>query len=435
MEPVTERTEHEPGVERVRRLRRTGAGTIGGVASGLAHYFGADPVLFQLGFVALSLFSGAGVAFYLAGWLLLPTDDDDDPRPIAVTDNPPVLIAGLVLASVGLALVLNGVAWGPEVAIPAAMVLVGAWLLNQRAESNRPASSAPRPEADHSDRLQATPGPTPPDSEPPSPPPAGGAADSPRPPDPAPPPPVAPSPPPARPAPGIPLAAGWEKRSVPGRHWAQPVVEAQAGPVVPPGPPITSVTLAAIAVVIGALLVARNVGGVEVGATLVLASVVTVLGAGLIASSLYGRALVLIPLAVLGLALLAVAPLVDSTVAGGIGTRRIAVIEVDDDGVVNHELGMGELLIDLRELDLSADRELSVTVGAGYTRVVVPTGATVDVEATNEAGYLDILGSVDEGIFNHVELVTDGSGRARPEGSLRLVIDVTFGYAEVVRRG
>lgn len=49
---------------------------LAGVAGGLGEYFGVDPVLFRVGFVAATLLSGVGALAYLALVLLVKTDDD-----------------------------------------------------------------------------------------------------------------------------------------------------------------------------------------------------------------------------------------------------------------------------------------------------------------------------------------------------------------------
>ncbi len=46
---------------------------IAGVCGGLAAYFGRDPLLFRLLFIALTMATGTGVALYLLLWLVLPT--------------------------------------------------------------------------------------------------------------------------------------------------------------------------------------------------------------------------------------------------------------------------------------------------------------------------------------------------------------------------
>ena len=50
---------------------------LAGVAGGLGEYFGVDPVLFRVGFVAATLLSGVGALAYLALVLFVKTDDDE----------------------------------------------------------------------------------------------------------------------------------------------------------------------------------------------------------------------------------------------------------------------------------------------------------------------------------------------------------------------
>jgi phage shock protein PspC (stress-responsive transcriptional regulator) len=50
---------------------------LGGVAGGLARYFGVDTTIVRIAFVVLTLFGGAGIPLYLAGLLLIPEDGSD----------------------------------------------------------------------------------------------------------------------------------------------------------------------------------------------------------------------------------------------------------------------------------------------------------------------------------------------------------------------
>lgn len=50
---------------------------LGGVAGGLARYLNADVTLVRVVIAALAVFTGAGAALYLAAWLLIPADEDD----------------------------------------------------------------------------------------------------------------------------------------------------------------------------------------------------------------------------------------------------------------------------------------------------------------------------------------------------------------------
>ena len=72
-----------------RRLTRdTRHGVLAGVAAGFGRYLDVDPVLARLGFVLLAFVNGLGVLVYLAGWALMPRDDEQ-PQPKAATEAPP----------------------------------------------------------------------------------------------------------------------------------------------------------------------------------------------------------------------------------------------------------------------------------------------------------------------------------------------------------
>ena len=60
------------------RLRRSVDGrTFGGVAAGLATFFGLDVTHVRIAFVALALLGGAGLPLYLAGWAFIPEEGSD----------------------------------------------------------------------------------------------------------------------------------------------------------------------------------------------------------------------------------------------------------------------------------------------------------------------------------------------------------------------
>jgi phage shock protein C len=67
-------------------LRRSGTDRMaGGVAGGLADYSGIDPLIWRVGFVALTFAGGCGVLLYLLLWVLMPADDagpDDAVSPL-----------------------------------------------------------------------------------------------------------------------------------------------------------------------------------------------------------------------------------------------------------------------------------------------------------------------------------------------------------------
>jgi phage shock protein PspC (stress-responsive transcriptional regulator) len=67
-----------PGTAGEQRLHRVGRGRmLAGVAGGMADYFDVDPTIVRIGFVALAFLGGLAVPLYLAGWLLIPDEDND----------------------------------------------------------------------------------------------------------------------------------------------------------------------------------------------------------------------------------------------------------------------------------------------------------------------------------------------------------------------
>ncbi len=60
------------------QLRRSADDRVlAGVAGGIARYLDADVTLVRVIIAALALLTGAGVALYLAAWLLIPEDGAD----------------------------------------------------------------------------------------------------------------------------------------------------------------------------------------------------------------------------------------------------------------------------------------------------------------------------------------------------------------------
>jgi phage shock protein C len=62
----------------IRQLRRSSDDKmLAGVAGGVARYLNADVTLVRVIVAALVLFTGAGAALYIAAWLLIPQDGED----------------------------------------------------------------------------------------------------------------------------------------------------------------------------------------------------------------------------------------------------------------------------------------------------------------------------------------------------------------------
>ncbi|MGH3258292.1 MAG: PspC domain-containing protein [Streptosporangiaceae bacterium] len=63
--------------ERVLLRRSYDDRMLGGVAGGLACYFGVDAVIVRIAFVVLTFVGGVGIPLYLAGLLLIPEEGSE----------------------------------------------------------------------------------------------------------------------------------------------------------------------------------------------------------------------------------------------------------------------------------------------------------------------------------------------------------------------
>lgn len=132
---TTEPTPSEP-----RRLTRSSDDKIfGGVCGGLARYLNVDPVIVRVVAVVVALIGGAGLAAYLAAWLLIPSDDPNAPEHRGRLAT----IGGVLLIVIAVAAVLPfrgwGWGWGDGLGLAVCLALVGAaglgiWWLASGAE-------------------------------------------------------------------------------------------------------------------------------------------------------------------------------------------------------------------------------------------------------------------------------------------------------------
>ena len=137
------------------RLVRTRRGRlIGGVCSGLGAHFDVDPILFRIVFVGLAVFSGVGIALYLA-ILLLVAEEGASRAPIRLSRSSWLSVLGVVVVVVAAWIALQPAghaghrgAWGFGVGI-GSLVLVGsiaalAWLRLRRPAEEQGLASADR---------------------------------------------------------------------------------------------------------------------------------------------------------------------------------------------------------------------------------------------------------------------------------------------------
>src|SRR3954468_24813736 len=95
-----------PGGRHRRLTRSTSHRGFGGVAGGLAHAFGIDPILVRLGFIVSCVLGGAGVIAYGVLWVVLPPDDGTSPI-VHTRRHDPALWGGLALLVFGVIAVFD----------------------------------------------------------------------------------------------------------------------------------------------------------------------------------------------------------------------------------------------------------------------------------------------------------------------------------------
>lgn len=104
---------------------------IGGVAAGVAHHLGADPLAVRVVFTILALAAGFGVAVYLVLWVLAPLEPEGAAATAASSARLPRAtrqqLLGLGLIAVGVVIVLSiaGAWFGDDLAWPVALAGIG----------------------------------------------------------------------------------------------------------------------------------------------------------------------------------------------------------------------------------------------------------------------------------------------------------------------
>jgi phage shock protein PspC (stress-responsive transcriptional regulator) len=390
---------------------------LAGVASGLGSYFNVDPVVFRVGFVALTLAGGVGLLIYLLCWVLLPPSFGPQGVPAGgqIALAVPVtlrqggwktyLAIGAVLFALAL---LFSPFTRPTVVFALLLIALGVLLLVQDQPGGERPPSVPPGQAG---------GWTPP------PPPAGGS------------PPGQPAPPGQWQQPAWSQPSGWGQPTaaqppamVPG--WgSSPTAVAERAPR--PRSVIVWVTVAAALLAAGVAGALDNFGVVNMTVTTTLALMLTVVGVGLLVASVWGRGVWLILLGCLLLPVVAVSGVLDNvSVRGDTGDQRWeprALAEVRPE----YATAAGGLRIDLSQVQFgSQPTTITGRVGFGELRVIVPNGQPVTVHAQT-TGSIQVLGRETNGYRIESE-TSDGSSERL--GRLTLNLRVAVGSI-IVERG
>lgn len=433
METPSDNTENRASLR-----RNTGDRMIAGVASGISEHFGIDPVIVRIGFIALTFLGGAGLALYLVGWLAMPRDTsgsivtdtlgNENPRRVRGVLAIAAIVAGLyvtVLASRTLFdLFTEIITAAPYLALMliaagAALVL---WPKTSGAERAATPKQATAPKQDAASGTSATVAAAEPPSETAAVAAMAAAA-------------TAPTPEPATAASptAAPVSGAASEQGRKPRRRRRSVT----GPL----------TVAVLLVLAGGVLLLAGLAVHETSISTALAVAVMVAGAGLAVSAFFVPARGLLALgAVLAVPLVLVAG-TDVSLWSGAGERRVEITSPDD-LQDEYRYGIGELVVDMRRLDLAgAARRVDIGLVVGEIRVYVPDSVELVIDADIGAGQFDarrrILVDVDDGSY----LYDDGFGyqsgvgidydltfpaAAEPSGLLQLDLDLGLGAVQVV---
>lgn len=316
-----------------RLARETDEKVVAGVCAGLARYTSTDPVLWRVAVAVLAVFGGAGFVLYALAWLLLPRVDQQESAAERLLRRPGtgLSVAGVVVLVLA-AVVVLGISFDGGPGLGVLLVLGGLAYLVLRERREAPATPVAY-------------GPSP----------LGTASYGP---------------------------STWSDGGAP-----PPVVRAPRERSV-----LGTLTLSVTVLVTGILLALRENGVEGLTVARVLAVALLVVGAGLVLGTWWGRArwLALVGLVLAGLlvpaALLEGSP---GSLRGGIGERTW----VPADAAArdrSYELGAGEAVLDLRQLEPGgARRVIDAEVGVGVLIVLVPDDLVALVSA--EVGLGEIV--------------------------------------------
>ena len=357
-----------------RRLhRRSDERVIAGVASGLGDYFNVDPLLIRIALVASLVFGGLGIFLYAAAWLLVP--DDTSERSIAER-----IFGGGAL---------GGGLLGAVVVVIGILVVLGVL-------------SAVVGGVDHS---------------------TGGGG-------------------------GLALAivigivgVFLLRRGSPDGAVAAPAPEGEAAtPVAPaaavvrrerrPASPLGWYVLGAGLIAVGAMALAGTVADIAFTPATYAGVVLAIIGLGLLVGAWVGHARFLIVIGVLLLPFAWGASLIDMPIRGAWGNQVFSPAAATEVREAYHVAG-GRLVLDLSRIEIDGEPvTVSASVAMGELRVLVPHGATVEMDASLGAGTLRLLdGAYDNGTDLEANSV---SGSGAPDFILDL--DAGIGTIRVTSR-
>lgn len=344
--------------------RSTSDRMIAGVSAGIAHRLDIPTWVVRVAFIVLAFGGALGVALYIAGWLLIPNDNEEEPVARRLFENVQDGSGwmGVGLVGIGVLIAASSVDFiRGDLAVAVFIGVVGVMLY--RGQLGMPTGKA----TDQAASGESSEAPTEAFI-------ASGSSDGPSDPSPAPTPPR------------------------------------QSKPKNPPsmlGRLAIAVTLIANGVM---AFFDYAVTTFDPSPRHYLGMTLGIIGLALIVGAVMGRARGLIVLGIFVAPLLVLSPLAEFELGNGIGQRRIAVSSVDE-MAPTYNLAIGELVVDLRGVDFSGQTfELATSVGIGSLQILVPPDVAVEVAAEVGIGEAQVFGAVRSGFARSLEVSRSGNG-------------------------
>ncbi|WP_370654809.1 PspC domain-containing protein [Prescottella sp. R16] len=424
---------------RTRPLRLPQQGHVAGVAAGIGQRYRVDPVLVRVAFVVSALFGGSGIILYLAGWLLLskPGDQVSPAESLLGRGTSSQSSTKTVVLLVALAIALStigpiGFGMGGSVVLGFALMLGGLWLLYQRqpvppelpAHLAQPVPGSwtgafqpfPNFQTTQTSQTSGTTGPPayspytrlPDHYEPDTAPDATTASGTDR---------TDPTPP------------AWDPLGVAPFAWDLPEpARTPEPPAELPRTPRTRFTSVVLGLAVLAAATATGVWAATGAEWLTPARIggiaLAVIGAGLLVGAFlrrgYGLLVVGFPLA--GFVVLAsiVGPVHwDSTTIGEHTWTPRSMAELD----AAYTGTLGDFTLDLRNLELTENRDVSIDGKIGNYAVIVPANMNVETDCSIWAGNIDCIGAG----------AVDGGADGTAGPVLNLKVDNKLGEVRVYR--
>jgi phage shock protein PspC (stress-responsive transcriptional regulator)/predicted membrane protein len=369
----TNTTESPPAADRP--LRRSSSDRlVAGVAAGIATRLNIPTWVVRVAFIVLSFGGALGVALYIAGWLLIPRDDEDDTVAQRLLDRVQDGSdwVGVVLIAVGILIAVQSVGFiRGDLALAVLLAVIG--VLLYRGEVGRRSPTEPSlPEAAKPTGSSAVPV-------------GGPSADS---------------------ATASPTTAALSAE----HGWTPPPV---ARPDTPPRPPSILGRLAiALALIASGVMAFFDyaVSSFDPSPRHYLGLILGIIGIALVVGSVLGRARGLIVLGIVLTPLLVLSPLAEFDITGGVGQRRVVPSTVEEIPAA-YDLAVGELVIDLRAVDFDGRTvELDTSVGIGSLQVLIPSDVGVEIGSRVGIGETEVLGAARSGFARNLEMTRSGNG-------------------------